>query len=306
MVIDCLASLETEVQCNPGLRVVIADNASGDDSVQRLGDAIERRGWDAWATLMPLPENGGFAYGNNAAIRPALAGDDPPVFVILLNPDTLVHPGAVGQLIDFFDRHPDVGIAGSRLEDPDGTPQRSAFRFHTLRSELNDALRFGPVSRLLDKQVVAPPPPVSEQPTDWVAGACMIVRRDVFDAIGLLDEGYFMYFEETDFCKRAADAGFPSWYAPKARVIHLVGQASGVTDTKRKPKRRPRYWFDSRRRYMLKQYGWAKTLLIDLTWAMGYPLYRLRHAAQGRRLSEPPHLWSDFVRYNLLCPRSKP
>ena len=100
-----------------------------------------------------------------------------------------------------MERRPDVGIAGSRLEEPDGTPQRSAFRFPTVLGELERGLRLG--AGLAAPGALGsgtPPVPDGEGPTDWVAGASMIVRREVFEAIGLLDEGYFMYFEEVDFC----------------------------------------------------------------------------------------------------------
>src|SRR5439155_17086766 len=114
-------------------------------------------GWGEWASIQPLARNGGFAYGNNEAIRASLAGTDRPEYVLLLNPDTLVRPGAIRALLEFMDGRPDAGIAGSRLEDPDGTPQRSAFRFHTVRSELEAGLRLGFVTRLLRRHVVAPP-----------------------------------------------------------------------------------------------------------------------------------------------------
>ena len=238
LAIDCLRSLAPEVASLGGAgiaRVVVTDNASGDDSVARLTRAVADNGWAEWASIQPLGRNGGFAYGNNEAIRATLAAADKPDYVLLLNPDTLVRPGAIRALLEFMDAHPDAGIAGSRLEDPDGTPQRSAFRFHTVRGELEAGLRLGFVSKLLHRHVVAPPVPAGEEPvrTDWVAGASMIVRRAVFEQAGLMDEGYFMYFEEVDFCLRAARKGWPCWYVPASRIVHLVGQSSGVTDTKR-------------------------------------------------------------------------
>src|SRR5204863_2390861 len=118
--------------------------------------------------------------------------------------------------------------------------------------------------------VVAPPVRTETFPTDWVAGASMIVRKAVFDAIGLMDDEYFMYFEEVDFCLRARRAGWPCWYVPASRVVHLVGQTSGVTDTRQVTKRRPKYWFDSRRRYFLVNHGAVKTALADLVWTAGY------------------------------------
>ena len=300
LTIDCLHSLVGEVQSLPGTRVVVTDNDSGDRSVEQIRTAIETEGWGDWASLMPLECNGGFAFGNNAAIRPALQSTNPPPYFLLLNPDTIVRPNALKELVNFMDKHPHVGISGSRLEDPDGTPQRSAFRFHTMLSELDFGLRLGIVSKLLSRWVVAPP--VSEEicPTDWVAGASMIVRRDVFEQAGLMDEAYFMYYEEMDFCLQANKFGWSCWYVPQSRVVHLVGQSSGVTNTKRPPKRLPQYWFDSRRRYFLKNYGWLYAAFADLLWASGFALWRLRRGVQGKPDQDPPNFLSDFLRNSVF------
>ena len=300
LTIDCLRSLVSEVQALPGTRVVVTDNKSGDDSVEQIGTAIKTEGWSDWATLMPLERNGGFAYGNNAAIRPALQSTNPPPFILLLNPDTIVRPGALNGLVDFMKKHPDVGIAGSRLEDPDGTPQRSAFRFHTILSELDQGLRLGVVTNLLSRWVVAPPVSDETYQTDWVAGASMIVRREVFETAGLMDEDYFMYYEEKDFCLQAKKAGWSCWYVTQSRVVHLVGQSSGVTDTKRPPKRLPQYLFDSRRRYFIKNYGWLYAALADHAWASGFALWRLRRVIQRKPDNDPPKVFSDFLRNSVL------
>jgi GT2 family glycosyltransferase len=300
LTIDSLRSLVSEVQALPDTRVVVTDNKSGDGSVEQIGTAIETEGWSEWASLMPLERNGGFAYGNNAAIRPALQSTNPPPYVLLLNPDTIVRPGALKALVDFMNEHPDVGIAGSRLEDPDGTPQRSAFRFHTVLSELDFGLRLGVVSKLLSKWVVAPPVSDQTHQTDWVAGASMIIRREVFEAAGLMDEEYFMYYEEMDFCLQASKAGWSCWYVPQSRVVHLVGQSSGVTDTKRPPKRLPQYLFDSRRRYFIKNYGWLYAALADHAWASSFVLWRLRRVIQRKPDNDPPKFFGDFLRNSVL------
>jgi hypothetical protein len=295
---DCLGSLQDEIGTVAGTRVVVIDNSSGDDSVARLEAAVQANGWGSWATIRPLDRNGGFAAGNNAAIRPALAEADPPRFVLLLNPDTIVRPGAVRSLVDFMETRPEIGIAGSRLEEPDGTPLQSAFRFPTVLGELEGGLRLGPVSRVLARWVVTPQVPSVPGPIDWVAGACMIIRREVFEAVGLMDEGYFMYFEEVDFCHRARRAGWPCWYVPAAHVVHLVGRSSGVTDPRAARKRRPSYWFHARRRYFLKNYGRAATVLADLAWSLGYASFRLRRIVQRKPDTDPEWMLWDFIRYN--------
>jgi len=295
LTIDCLRSLVSEVQSLPGIRVAVADNASGDGSAEQIPAAIASEGWSEWASFVPLDRNGGFAFGNNALIRPVLQSTNPPPYFLLLNPDTIVRPGALKALVDFMDTHPDAGIAGSRLEDPDGTPQESAFRFHTLASEFDFGWRLGPVSKLLKNWAAAPPISQEICQTDWVAGASMIVRREVFEKIGLMDEAYFMYCEEMDFCLQANKAGWSCWYVPESRVVHLVGQSSGVTDTKKPAKRLPTYWFDSRRRYFIKNYGLVYTALTDVSWASGFAAWRVRRVLQGKPDGDPPKFLRDFV-----------
>ena len=300
MTIDCLRSIADQIATIPQAQVIVTDNASGDDSVQKISGAIETNRWSSWARLMPLERNGGFAWGNNAAIRPALQSDDALEYVLLLNPDTIVRPGAMQALLDFMDASPRVGIAGSRLEHPDGRPQISAFHFHSVLSELESGFRLGIVSRLLRKKVVAQPVPDRACPADWVAGASMMIRKELFDAIGLLDEKYFMYFEEVDFCLRAARAGWSCWYVPASRVVHLVGQSSGVTDAKQANKRRPGYWFESRRRFFVKNYGRLRAFMADLSWAAGFATYRARRVIQRKADVDPQYLLRDFIRYNFL------
>ena len=304
LVIDCLQSLEGEVRQLAGTRVVVTDNASGDDSAERIRAAVAQHGWGDWVQVMPLPRNGGFAYGNNAAIRPALESNDPPDYFFLLNPDTTVHAGALSALVRFMDAHEQVGIAGSRIENPDGSARRTAFRFHSIAGEFAQAVQLGFVFRLLDRWTIAPPVRDETHRTDWVSGAAMIVRRAVFEQVGLLDEGYFMYYEEVDLIRRAADAGWQCWYVHDSRVVHLVGQASGVTGEKRREKPMPRYWFDSRRRYLVRTHGRLYALAADLAWTAGYACWRLRRWLQRKPDHDPPHFLRDFVRYNFLPGRT--
>ena len=300
LTIDCLRSLEPEIAAVPSTRVVVTDNLSGDDSVQQISAAIAANNWGSWATLMPLPRNGGFAYGNNEAIRPALEGSDPPRYVFMLNPDTLVKPGALRTMLDFLDANSKVGIAGTRVVNEDETVRRSAFRFHTAASELEGGLRLGVVTKLLSDKVVAQPIPTAACEVDWVSGASMFVRREVFKDVGLLDECYFMYFEETDFCLRARRKGWTCWYVPTASIVHLVGQASGVTGTKKNVKRRPRYWFDSRRHYFMANHGPMTVLLADLAWATSFGLSSIWRRLMFKPRTDPPLLWWDFVRHSVV------
>lgn len=300
LTVDCLRSLAGQIPAAADTRVVVVDNASGDDSPARIAQAIADNGWSTWARLMPAERNGGFAYGNNAAIRPTLKCEDPPQYVWLLNSDTIVRPGALKSLVEFLDANPKVGIAGSRLEDSDGTPQRSAFRFHSVLGELESGMRLGLISRLLSRRIVAPPPPRDTCRTDWVSGASMMIRQKVFNQIGLMDEGYFMYFEEVDFCLRAHRGGWECWYVPASRVVHLVGQSSGVNDPKQAGRRRPTYWFASRKRFFVKNFGPARAFVASSLWAIGFATYRVRRFLQRKPDRDPAHLLADFVRYSFL------
>jgi N-acetylglucosaminyl-diphospho-decaprenol L-rhamnosyltransferase len=300
--LDCLRSLIAEVQTMEGADIVVVENGSHDGSAEQIQSAIEAEGWGSHASLLPLEANRGFSAGNNAALRRLLESATPPDYVLLLNPDTVVRPGAVKTLLEFMERHPGIGIAGSRLEDPDGTPQRSAFRFPTVFSEVEGGVRLGIISKLLHNSLLAPPAQDHAHPTDWLAGASMLVRRAVFESVGLMDENYFLYFEEVDFCLAARRAGWPCWYVPLSRVIHLVGQSSGVTDTRRPARRVPRYWFESRRRFFVKNHGRLYNLLADVGWAAGFALWRVRRWLQRKPDRDPPGLLWDFIRYNFLTP----
>ena len=300
LTIDCLRSLKQEVQSIPGTQVIVVDNNSPDGSAEKIDSAIRQEGWQDWVTFLPQERNGGYAFGNNAGIRHLLATEQPPDYVLLLNPDTVVRPDALSALVRFMDEHPEAGIAGSRLEELDGTPQCSAFRFPTVFSELDDGLRLGIVSKLLKRWQLALPVPEAPCQVDWVAGASMIVRRSVFESVGLMDESYFLYYEEVDFCLAVNRGGWSCWYVPSSRVVHYVGQSTGVTDTKRQPKRRPTYWFDSRRRFFIKNYGWWYTILTEIVWASSFALWRLRRSIQRKADTDPPHLLTDFVMNSAL------
>jgi hypothetical protein len=296
LVVDCLRTLAAERVAEPALRVVVVDNASGDDSLAILAAAIRDNGW-GWVAASPLIRNGGFAYGNNVAIQELLTSNKPPAYGWLLNPDTLVRPGAATALIDFMEAHPDVGVAGGRLEFPDGTPQTAAFRFPTLLSELEDTIRIGMVSTMLGRFRV--PGPIETQPhrTDWVNGASLMVRREVFADVGLMDEGYFLYFEETDFCRRVRRAGRPVWHVPASRVVHLEGQSTGVTGVNLALKRRPLYWFDSRARYFRKHLGATLALVADVIFIVCFASWRVQRRLRGKPDPDPPGLLGDFVRH---------
>jgi hypothetical protein len=299
MTVDCLRSIADERTDDQPLRVTVVDGASGDDSIDVIAKAIDTHGWE-WADLVALSTNGGFAFANNAAIRPLLADSQPPQYIWLLNPDTQVRPGAISAMLDFMDNTPHCAVAGSRLENPDGSPRFCAFRFHTAATELTRGAHLGAIERLLgvspDQYLDMDQP----QPVDWVSGASMVIRREVFERIGLLDEDYFMYYEEQDFCRRARRAAFECWHVPTSRVVHIPGSASGVTARRKPVKPMPGYWFASRRRFFVKHYGRLYTTWCDLLWVTGHLIWTVRRTVTRCDHNDPPRLLRDFIRYNLL------
>jgi GT2 family glycosyltransferase len=297
LTIDCLHSVAKEISSLPGMNVAVCENGTGDDSAERIQKAITDNDWSSWCTLTSISPNLGFTGGNNVVIRPALQSADPPEYFLLLNADTVVQPAAFKALVDFMDRHPWVGIAGSRLEDPDGRAQHSAFRFQSPLSEFESGIKLGLVSRLLQRWVVAPAIPDQPCKTDWVSGASMIIRQKVFQDIGLLDEGYYTYFDDIDFCFNARRAGWPTWYVPASRVIHLEGQTTGVTT--KSLKRQPRYLFEARRRYFLKNHNPFYAAVADAGLILGHLLWRLR-VLLGKPDSTPPYFLRDSIRYSVF------
>jgi N-acetylglucosaminyl-diphospho-decaprenol L-rhamnosyltransferase len=301
LTIDCLRSLAGEIHRLPGTHVALLENGTGPEDERRLREAIDANGWGDWVTLTAVMPNRGFTGGNNLLIRPALESPDPPQYVLLLNTDTIVLPHALDALVEFMDANPKVGIAGSRLEMPDGTVHVSAFRYLTIASELDRGMRLGFVTKLLGRWAASPPPSPVACEADWVAGASMIVRKEVLDAIGLLDEDYYTYFDDVDFCLRARRAGWPTWYLPQSRVIHLVGCSTKIsTPVTQGAKRRPQYWFEARRRFFIKSYGAAYAALVDLAFMAGFAVWRFRRWVQRKPDPDPPHMLWDTFRNSVL------
>lgn len=300
LVVACLRSLEAQIKALPGARVAVGDNDSRDGSFDHIAAAIRDNGWGEWASVVAAPVNGGFAAGNNLLIGPALRSETPPDYVLLLNPDTTVLDGALEGMLAFMRERPDVGILGAHQQDLEGTPLRSAFRFVNPLGELDGSLRVGLVSSLLRPWEHAPEIPTQPAPTDWVSGGCMMIRREVFDRVGLMDDEYFLYFEEMDYCLQAKRAGFDTWYLPTSRITHIGGQSSKITGVQKVPIRRPAYWFDSRRRYYLKNYGRRVALAADACHLIGTGLWRVRCAVQGRQDIDPPHFLRDSWQHSVF------
>ncbi|HSC63639.1 MAG TPA: glycosyltransferase family 2 protein [Caldimonas sp.] len=296
LTVQCLASLAAEVSSLGSGRVIVVDNCSEDDSVTLISSAIHDNGWEAWAELLPLPRNGGFAYGNNAAIGRARQLDPQLAAVVLLNPDAIARPGLLAALMRQLASQPRAGIAGAAIEGAGGELVVSAHAMPSPLGELEASAKLGFLTRLLSRHVVSPPPTGVSRECDWVSGACMAIRREVLDAVGPLDEGFFLYYEEVDFCRRARQAGWSCWLVADARVMHLEGAATGIKAARQ---RLPAYWFASRRRFFVKAYGIGGLVLADLLWALGRTSLVLRRllglGGRAGHADEPSRMTGDLL-----------
>ena len=304
LTIGCLRSLARELPGIAGSRAVVVENGSGDDSAERLRDAIVAKGWDAWVELVPLVRNLGFTAGNNLIVRRALSSPDPPEYVLLLNADTVVAPDAISGLVRFMDEHPRAGIAGARLEFADGRPQGTPFRFPSIASEFDRGLGIGVISRWLSRWAVCPPKPLVACAVAWVAGAAMIIRREVIERVGPLDEGFFAYFEDADYCLNARRSGWSTWYVPDSLIVHFQGSSSGIDAGTRT--RLPAYWFEARRWFFLKNHGPIYAGLADAAFLLGCAIGGLRRKIQRRPDPNPPHLFMDSLRQSVFFKGFKP
>ena len=236
-----LASVFASWGGEPGLEVIVVDNASRDGSVQMLHETFPQ------VRVIANAENRGFPGGNNQGIA-AATGD----FLLLLNPDTEVLADALPRMVDYLRARPDVGMVGPQLLNADGSVQSSRRHFPTvpvlfLESTWLDKL----VPRKHRRYYYAQNRPDHvTQDVDWITGAAMLTRREVIDRIGGMDEGFFMYSEELDWCKRIKTTGWRVVYFPEARIVHYEGKSSEQVVPARHV-----YFQSSKVRYTRKYHG---------------------------------------------------
>jgi GT2 family glycosyltransferase len=221
---NCLRSLAPS-SSRRSMRVIVVDNSSS-DGTQLL---VEEKFPDV--ELIKNSSNVGFAAANNQAMRVSLSR-----FVLLLNPDTVVRAGAVDVLVDFMLAHDDAWACGPAILNGDGTPQRTGVRFPNNWNLLVESLfldRLFPRSKLFGAHRALYEDPGKIRAVDYLQGACLMVRNEVVENIGGLDERFFMYFEETDWCYRMKRAGGEVYMCPAAQVVHIGGGGVGHYDERR-------------------------------------------------------------------------
>lgn len=273
----CLSATFASLALSPELdaTVHVVDNASRDGSAQMVAAEFPS------VHLVASPDNLGFARGNNLALRQLGFGSAAaPDFALLLNPDAEPLSDAIGQMARFLAEHPHVGAAGAQLQYPDGSFQHGAFGFPGLLQLWFDLFLPRP-RRLLDSRLNGRYPRSLYDagkpfPVDFALGAALMVRREAMAAAGLLDEGYFMYAEEVDWCWRMRRAGWPCWCVPTARVIHHGGASSSQFRSQSM-----RNLWESRKRLYDRFYGPVKR-------GMAGGIVRLGMAAERRRAQSAP------------------
>lgn len=280
------------MQCIAG-GIVIVDNDSQDGSFEALSAGVQARGWDI--RVLQSGHNGGFGAGNNVGIRAGLPGGVAPDYVYLLNSDAFPAPDAIRALLAHLEAHPATGFAGSHIHGPEGEAHHTAFRFPSIAGEFEQAARFGPVSRALRHAIVAPPLPVVTGPVDWLAGASLMMRQKVLDQIGIFDEQFFLYFEETELCLRAARAGWPTDYVVESQVAHIGSVSTGMKTWGRIPG----FWLDSRWYYYAKTRGRAVAVAATLAHIAGGLIWRTRAVLTRRGFIDPPYFLTDMARHAL-------
>jgi|28_taG_2_1085356.scaffolds.fasta_scaffold00017_61 GT2 family glycosyltransferase len=296
MTLQAAEAALAEMEELPG-GLVIVENGSGDNSWQELQDGAARRGWlDSHKVRLIRSEvNGGFGAGMNIGMMAGLPDGSAPGFYYLLNSDAFVEGETISRLRDFLMQSPGAGLAGSFVHGTDDSPHRTAFRFPSIAGEFEMAARTGFVTRLLRHSVVAMDIPESETQVDWTAGASLMIRREVIEEIGGFDETFFLYFEETDLCQRAARAGWRTHFVPASTVAHIGSASTGMKSWDRTP----HYWFDSRLHYFVKNHGAAYAALATLARIGGSGLYGLRRLIQGKPAADAPYFVRDLTRHAL-------
>jgi len=251
----------------PRAEVIVVDSASTDGTPAMIAERFP------WVRLLAQAENVGFTRGNNLALARARGRH-----LLLLNPDTVVHDDALPALVAYLDAHPQVGIAGPRVLNADGTTQSTRRRFPTPLTAFFEStwLQGYAPRRLLNHFYVADLPDDGVYEVDWVQGCALIARRAVYERIGGLDESYVMFSEELDWCRRAKAAGWRVAYVGTARITHYGGQSTAQVET-----RKHIHFQQSKLRYFRTYHGRALALALRLFLLVSYGLQMALEGAKA-------------------------
>lgn len=270
---DCLRSIYANDDGRYALEVIVVDSASSDDSVARVRRSFPQ------AILLPQSENLGFTRCNNIGLAQARGR-----YLMLLNPDTVVIGSALQDMIAYLDAHPSVGIVGPHTLNTDGTTQSSRRRFPSRRIAFFESTWLQGIAprAWLDDYYIAAPPDDAVIAVDWVQGSALMARREVYEQIGGLDDGYVMYFEELDWCHRARLAGWGAVYLGTAQIVHHGGKSSEQVSA-----RRHIHFQQSKLRYFRRYHGATFALSLRAFLLLSYGWQIILEGAKGALGSQP-------------------
>jgi GT2 family glycosyltransferase len=294
LLLKCLDSLRKYLLTH-NVKIVISDNNSPDDSVSIINNYITKEKLGRNIKLLVLPKNGGFSSGNNEAIKYSLKNYPKSNIFWLLNPDTIVNSCPLELIAEYFKKDSKIGILGTKQTSMStGASVSSAFNMFTPFGEFLIGAKFGPLFRLFPKFMVPFPPPDKAKQCDWVSGASFFVNKSLIDDIGLMDENFFLYFEEVDFCFRAKKNQWQVWFDPAVSIAHEDESSTGVGKI---ATRRPLFWYNSRRYFYRKHYGLFGLIVADLGWFLGRLTLLARHHLKLRSdvSKDPKHYMSDLI-----------
>ena len=278
----CLQSLQ-RVQSEMAFEVIVVDGGSADSSPDMVATEFP------WVRLIVSQENLGFPRGNNVGLAQA-RGE----YILLLNPDTEMFPQALSRMLAYLSEHDDVGLVGPQLLNPDKTIQSSRRRFPTLVTGLLESTwleKFAPQA-VLQRYYALDLPLDQIHDVDWVTGACMLTRRSVVVQVGEMDEAYFMYSEELDWCRRIKDAGWRVVYLPEAKVLHHVGKSSEQAVTARHIN-----FQRAKLRYFRKYHGRTAAAFLRLFLLLNYLIQMKVEAIKGILGHKRPLRWQRVQAY---------
>jgi len=292
--VDAVASLSSEIEKFVDPIVVVVDNDSRDGSFERLKQVFADARWRGRVVVIDSAHNGGFGHGVNVGVKHVLEAYGQPRYFYILNPDASLKPGALDELVGFMAKHPEAGLLGNLVQNAAGDQLRG-FRFPSPLSELERGACLGLISRLLRNHKVVMNITESCE-VDWVSGVSMLFRSEVFSTAGLFDESFFLYFEEIDLALRVRQAGWKVYFVAEASVDHIGGLSTGLGDETRPM---PRYWFDSRRRFLVKHHGRFYAAACDAAWICGHAILKAKVNLVSRKHALRPGEGRDFIRYSL-------
>ena len=259
--------LESLALARGTMDVIVVDNASTDGSPDMVRTEFPH------AHLVRNDANRGFPAANNQGLSLSQGRT-----LLLLNPDTEMVGDALATMVSYMDAHPGVGALGPQLRYPDGSLQSSRRRFPTLGTALVESTvvqEWWKDNRILRRYYMSDTPDDAIQPVDWVVGACLLVRREAYEQAGGLDEGFFMYSEEMDWCRRIKGAGWEIVYLPTATVIHHEGKSSEQVVAERHIR-----FHSSKVRYFLKHHGSAQGEFVRWFLLLTYAYQWVREGAK--------------------------